>query len=93
EVHFDAPERPLDLLWRAATMDVRDGPEGKVYLPAVYAVNPTAMDDDARLGKKTDWMERAGGSLISGVGMRTFLVGEEAKTLMELDHLEFAGSA
>jgi len=89
EVDFDAPERPLDLLWRAATMNVREGPEGKVYLPAVYTAPDELMDDAARLGKRTDWISAADGKLISGLGMRTYLVGEEPKTLLELERLEF----
>ena len=88
-MEFDAPERPLDLLWRAAAMDVRDGPDGKVYLPAIYA-QIDEMDDSARLGRSTDWLTRADGALVCGRGQRTLLIGEEAKTLLEIESVEFA---
>ena len=36
-IEFSAPERPRDLLWRSAQLDVRDGPDGAVFVPATYA--------------------------------------------------------
>lgn len=86
-IECDAPAQPLDLLWRPALMEVRDGPDGKVFLPAVY-VCEEGLDDRARLARSTDWID-AGGDLVRGVGLRTFLVGEEARTLLELGRLDF----
>ncbi|MBL8896674.1 MAG: tetratricopeptide repeat protein [Planctomycetes bacterium] len=72
-------ERPRDLLWRRAAMEVRSGPEGEVYLPAIYA--PAPKDAASRLGRTTEWTESAP---VRGVGARCFLVGEELRTLHEL---------
>ncbi len=88
-LEFDAPLRPLDLLWRPAMMSVRNGPEGKVYLPAIYAYQGDVSDDSSRLGRRTDWVTETGTELTRGVGLRTFLVGDDAKTILELEQLTF----
>ncbi|MBE7209405.1 MAG: SciE type virulence protein [Gluconacetobacter diazotrophicus] len=36
------PRRPRDLIWRRCTMSVRNGPDGDVYLPALYDSAPAA---------------------------------------------------
>jgi type VI secretion system protein ImpE len=92
-VELDAPVRPLDLLWRPAQLSVREGPEGKVYLPAVYApvVGAEPLDDAARLGRRTDWIPAGSDGALRGVGLRTFIVGDEPRTLLELGTLSFGG--
>ena len=44
-IEFHAPERPRDLLWRRAHMVVRGGPDGEVFLPALYAGSHADPDD------------------------------------------------
>jgi type VI secretion system protein ImpE len=80
-------ERARDLLWRRATMEVADGPEGEIFLPAIYA--PTPEDPAARMGRLTSWSEE---QPVRGSGLRTYLVGEEAATLLELTELVFEGA-
>jgi type VI secretion system protein ImpE len=77
-------ERPRDLKWRRAGMEVRGGPDGEVYLPNIYAPHPE--DSAARLGRSTEWTET---EPVRGIGLRTFLVGEEARTILEFQTLEF----
>ena len=92
-VEFHPPLRPRDLFWRRATMSVRNGPDGDVYLPVVYGSDDAALSDVLKLGRATDWIEDGGaplGSLVRGVGQRLFLVGEEATGIMDLTTLEFA---
>jgi type VI secretion system protein ImpE len=87
-VEFRPPERIRDLLWRRARMVVRGGPDGEVYLPVIYAGTLAEADDQLKLGRATDW--RGGdGTPVRGVGQRTFLVGEEARPILELGTLEF----
>jgi type VI secretion system protein ImpE len=75
--------RPRDLLWRRARMIVRDGPDGEVYLPTLYAGSHADEDERVRLGRATEW--RGGdGAPVRGVGLRTFLVGDEARTILEM---------
>lgn len=83
EVH--PPKRPRDLLWRQATLTVIDGPEGEVYLPAIYpATYADGTDASLRLGRSTDWMEGEAG-LCRGTGQKMLLVAGEALPLMQLE--------
>lgn len=87
-VEFEPPRRARDLAWRRASMSVREGPDGVVYLPAIYGNDDPDLSDDYRLGRATDWREEAGGP-VRGVGQRTFLVGEDACGIMDLTTLSF----
>lgn len=83
-------ERPLDLLWRRVSLSVRGGPDGDVYVPCTYPTLPADDSEEldrAKLGRMTDWVGVEGGP-VQGIGLRTFLVGEEGKTILEIDSLE-----
>ncbi len=84
---FDAPKRPRDLYWRRCNIEMKDGQEGVVYIPVIYPWTAKDMPNPLRLGRGTEWQED--GSLVRGLGGREFLVGEGAKTLAELDELQF----
>ncbi|MCC6719747.1 MAG: tetratricopeptide repeat protein [Acetobacteraceae bacterium] len=86
-IDFHPPRRARDLMWRRATMSVRAGPDGDVYLPAIYGSEDAALADALKLGRQTDWIEDGGP--VRGMGQRLFLVGEEAVGIMDLGTLEF----
>ncbi|MBP2298728.1 type VI secretion system accessory protein TagJ [Azospirillum picis] len=90
-IEFRAPERPRDLLWRPAHMVVRGGPDGEVYLPAIYAGAPADAADAVKLGRVTEWSEDADAP-VRGTGQRCFLVGDECVPMMQLGTLEFSGA-
>ncbi|WP_439579643.1 type VI secretion system accessory protein TagJ [Elioraea sp.] len=92
EVEFHVPERPRDLYWRRASMSVRDGPDGDVYIPAIYAADQASQPDPIRLGRATDWAG-GDGAPMRGLGQRLFLVGEEGRSVMELTTLTFGGAS
>lgn len=83
------PQRPRDLIWRRAAMTVADGPDGEVFLPALYPAAPGEdLDTPLRLGRATDW--RGGeDSPVRGVGQRMLLVGDEAVPIMSVTSLSF----
>jgi type VI secretion system protein ImpE len=86
QMEFQPPKRPRDLLWRSVHMIVRNGPDGEVYLPTIYAGAPSETDDRFRLGRMTDW--RGGGDIaVRGVGQRVFLIGDQDKSILELEKL------
>lgn len=85
-LEFHAPKRPRDLFWRRCSMLVRNGPEGDVYLPAVYDTE-SAVSDTLRLGRATEWTATAP---VRGSGQRVFLAGEEGVPIHELGTVEFA---
>ena len=88
EVEFHKPETPCDLLWRHATMTVRNGPDGAVYVPAIYASTAKVDDDHAKLGRSTEWLG-GNGAPVYGVGLRLYMLGETDKTIMELSDIHF----
>lgn len=85
-LEFHAPQRPRDLFWRRCSMLVRNGPEGDVYLPAMYDTGD-AVSDTLRLGRATQWTEAVP---VRGSGQRVFLIGEEGLAIHELRTVEFA---
>jgi type VI secretion system protein ImpE len=89
-VEFRPPQRMRDLLWRRAHMIVRDGPDGEVYLPALYPGSHQSPEDALRLGRATDWTG-GGGAPVRGLGLRTYLVGDEARTILEVKELTLGG--
>jgi type VI secretion system protein ImpE len=91
-VEFVTPQRPRDLAWRRANVSVFEGPDGTVYLPAIYTSEDPDLADTMRLGRATEWRELnsgVGDSLVRGVGLRTFLAGDEAHDIMGLTTLSF----
>lgn len=68
-------------------MVVRNGPEGDVYLPAVYYGTLGEQDQSLWMARGTDWKESE--HFVRGVGQRMFLVGEKDIPLHELTILEF----
>ncbi|HYT92064.1 MAG TPA: type VI secretion system accessory protein TagJ [Gemmataceae bacterium] len=91
-LEFRPPERPRDLLWQRAHMVVRGGPDGEVYLPTLYAGTHAEADDQMRLGRRTDW-RGAKGEPVRGIGLRTFLVGEDTHPILELKEITMPGAA
>jgi type VI secretion system protein ImpE len=86
-VEFHKPERARDLYWRPAHLIVRDGPDGVVYIPALYHGSHTASEDAVKLGRRTDWL---GGETepYRGLGLREFLVGDSSKTILDIEKIE-----
>jgi type VI secretion system protein ImpE len=80
------PLRPRDLAWRRADVAVADGPDGTVYLPALYIASDAAATDVLRLGRETAWTQTPP---VRGVGQRVFLCGDEGVGMMDLTELHF----
>ena len=87
-VEFHKPERARDLFWRPAHMVVTDGPDGVVYLPALYHGTHTFSDEAVKLGRGTHW-DGGDGLPYVGRGLREYLVGDAAKTILEIDTVQF----
>ncbi len=90
-VTLHPPERPRDLIWRRASMDVAQGPHGDVYLPVIYPSRGQEVDDRTRLGRVTDFAGGKNGGPVAGVGQRTWLIGDDAMPILQIGSLEFAG--
>jgi type VI secretion system protein ImpE len=87
-VEFHPCKRARDLLWRPAHAEIESGPSGEVFFPTLYYGSSTAADPLIRLGRKTEWIG-TGEEPVRGLGLRTYLVGDNAATVLELTTLEF----
>jgi type VI secretion system protein ImpE len=76
-----------DLLYAPARVEIRDGPAGDVFLPAVYPGSHEHSDDQVKLGRVTDWSNPEQGP-VRGVGQRMFLCGDDAISLLEWRQLQ-----
>lgn len=86
------PKSLRDLLWAPARLASFDGQMGEVFLPNLYPGAHAGTDDAIRLGRKTEWIETDGG-IVRGQGQRLLLVGDEARTLLDLRDVQFAPPA
>lgn len=91
-IEFFKPERPKDLLWRRARLIVADGPDGEVFVPALYPGADSHSDDAVRMGRTTDWTGGEGAPN-RGIGQRMFLAGDEAVPIMDLATVAFDNPA
>jgi type VI secretion system protein ImpE len=87
-MEFRPPRRPRDLAWRRASVSVDNGPDGEVYLPAIYDTDQSDLSDEFRLGRATDWVGPDDGPVL-GIGQRVFVVGDDACNIMDLTTLRF----
>lgn len=89
-------KRPRDLFWRRASVQVADGPDGDVYLPTIYPpLDKSAGEqtDALRLGRATDWHQFGEDGPTRGIGAVTLVVGEEPRTWLEMNAIQFKSAA
>jgi type VI secretion system protein ImpE len=89
---MNAPATPRDLCWVPAHLGIKSGPEGDVFLPALYAGSHESPDDQLKLGRATDWKTDEGAPVL-GIGLRTFVLDEDLVTLLEWRQLEVQGAS
>ncbi|WP_425617151.1 type VI secretion system accessory protein TagJ [Anatilimnocola sp. NA78] len=77
------PQRPRDLIWAAAKLTLTDGIQRSCYLPALYPGSSAADNDEAKLGRLTDWVQIENGP-VRGLGQHLLMVGESDIGLLEI---------
>lgn len=88
-LEFHAAEGPMDLVFRRATLETNeDGPDGEVYVPAIYQSVSEEDEERLLLGRATDWLGDEGEPVI-GVGQKMFLVDDRSVSIMEIESLQF----
>ncbi len=66
-------------------------PEGEVYLPTRYFTPAEGVDESLLLGRAIDWQGDDIG-FVRGIGLKTFLVGDDDLTIMQWESLSFEPS-
>lgn len=86
-VDFEPPARLRDIIWIDVSVQTHDK-ELRAFMPGLYAGSSAHADDRVRLGRMTDWVERAEG-IYTGVGLRLFAADGEEQTPLEIRSVEF----
>ena len=84
---FEPPRYLRDLLWRPVTVTLLGGESSAMFVPARYPGSETVSDDALRLGRSTDWIDTNG--VVTGIGQRTFLAGDDACAILEASEIVF----
>jgi type VI secretion system protein ImpE len=90
-VEIFPPTHLRDLIWARARIQTVDDAEafaGEVFIPALYANSHQQENDQARLGRMTDWRPLSD-EIYTGVGQRLFLIGAEDKAMLEIRAVDF----
>jgi type VI secretion system protein ImpE len=78
---INPPKTPRDLLWLSARLEMKES-AGNVHLPALYPGSHEHADNQVKLGRLTDW-KAANEGPTQGIGARTFLVDDDAISLLD----------
>jgi len=88
-LEFHQAEGPMDLVFRRATLETnQEGPDGEVYVPAIYQTISEEDEERLLLGRATDWLGEEGEPIV-GVGQKMFLVDDHSVSIMEIESLQF----
>jgi len=87
-LEFHAPRRARDLVWRRCAIELKDGTEGVVFMPALYLGVAVEKEAAFQLGRASEWSDPSAGP-VRGRGQRILLAGEEAVALTTLARLGF----
>ena len=85
---FDPPRRPRDLFWRRCAIELKDGTEGVVFMPALYFGADKETESALKLGRATEWTDPDAGP-VRGRGQRLLLAGDEALAIATVTSLVF----
>jgi type VI secretion system protein ImpE len=85
-MQLEPVRHPRDVLWRPARVTIRNGPEGEVFLPALYHASDRSADDAVRLGRSTTWEAVDDGS-VRGLGQKMLLAGDTEYPFLEITNL------
>lgn len=88
KIEITAPKSLRDHFWLQATVETENGTNGDLLIPALYADSWKHGDDQIRLGKLTDWRD-VGEEIYIGEGTKLFSIGNEHKTILEIEKVEF----
>lgn len=90
-LHIEPPQDLRDLVWAPAQFLWSNGGEASGHIPTRYPQTEQSTDDQLRLAKKTDWVERDGQTV--GVGQRLFATDEAEHPLLSCGIIDLTASA
>jgi type VI secretion system protein ImpE len=88
KIEFFAPKSLRDLYWIQAEIELANGTNGEMFVPALYSDSWKSDDDRVRLGRMTDWRD-AGEELFIGEGTKLFWMDGKEKSILDIRTVEF----
>src|SRR5207247_233166 len=82
-IEIEPPKQLRDLLWAKAQVEMVNEMKVSVFLPALYESSHAHIDDQIKLGRKTDW-KQISEDLFIPYGQRLFLVDGEEEAFFEV---------
>ena len=84
---MNAPRFPRDLIWFPASLELKSGEAGEVFLSALYVDSHAEADDQIKLGRATDW-KGENDAPTRGIGAKLFRVGDGDVPLVDWRRLQ-----
>jgi type VI secretion system protein ImpE len=88
KIEFFKPKTLRDLYWIQAQVELSNGTNGEMFIPALYSDSWKSDDDQIRLGRMTDWRD-AGEELFIGEGLKLFWMDGTEKSILDIQTIEF----
>ena len=88
EIIIHEPKDFFDLLWVSASITTWEGLSMNCCMPVVYPETFLADDDQAKLGRLTEWAP-FGGGLSRGVGQHVYVIGDDDVSILEIRSIAF----
>lgn len=88
QIEFEPPKNLRDLFWAQAKVEMTNGTNGEMFVPALYANSWKSDNDQIRLGRMTDWVQ-AGEEIFIGRGMKLFWMDGKEKSILEIRTIKF----
>jgi type VI secretion system protein ImpE len=89
-IEFHPYEKPMDLMYRRAVIkrkgDTEETAPLQAYVPAIYA-NTSTGDVAASMGRTTDWLSDDQSGLVTGLGQKCLLIGDQLVPLLQISVL------
>jgi type VI secretion system protein ImpE len=88
KIEFFKPKTLRDLYWIQAQVELKNGTNGEMFLPALYSGTWKSDNDQVRLGRMTDWRDM-GSDVFVGEGTKLYWMDGRDKSILDIETLEF----
>jgi type VI secretion system protein ImpE len=88
KIDFFKPKTLRDLYWVQAKIELINGTNGEMFLPALYEGSWKNENDQIRLGRMTDWRS-VGDEIYIGEGTKLYWMDGRDRSILDIETLEF----
>jgi type VI secretion system protein ImpE len=92
QIRIQPPAKLRDLVWSQAGIMMPGGQEARAIIPTRYPGTESSKNDELRLCKRTEWLERPAGFWF-GLGQRTYLAGNTEFPLSQVRVMQHSTAA